>query len=341
MGREVHESAKRVVAALMALALGGCGARFHACQPSKYVYGVGYGDYLSASGPTVSRQLAATRAEREVAKQVAINQVRFCYTTPGQPQSVDPDSNSHIRADVLDVRVVGDSVRVTVAAERTAETLALIRNIDEVARASASSRAKPLSAAYNVAFREALGKIVEAFRLDTPGDLPQPLTGQATLVSVDVEESWLWGVKLTIEAYVEFSGRSSIQAKSTGDSPTKEAQSLRDENRPDLAAKRLRQAIELDPANTEYYHDLGQSYYAMQEFGPAGWAYGMAASLAPTNVQYQVGLGLCLEMRGDMGGARLCYAKAVALDADCQEAQAALQRLRRSQGDQSPTAPQQ
>jgi predicted O-linked N-acetylglucosamine transferase (SPINDLY family) len=94
------------------------------------------------------------------------------------------------------------------------------------------------------------------------------------------------------------------------------------------AAANLRDAVRLDPANSEAHANLGHALAKQGDWRAAAAAYGQAANLAPNFGDAWVEQGVCLEALPDHAAAETCFERACAAMPNSARAHALLARAR-------------
>jgi Tfp pilus assembly protein PilF len=72
----------------------------------------------------------------------------------------------------------------------------------------------------------------------------------------------------------------------------------------DLAAQCYAQALQIDPQNSDLYHNLAVAYANQKEYNKAIESYRAALSLSPDNGALHNGLAICYYLNGDKTSAR-------------------------------------
>ncbi len=311
-------------AAVLAAAVG-CHSLSNDASPPEYVYAHGFVDHVAATGPELARELALFRAQQEAAKLQAVRGIQFTYRQLGNPESLTLDFVGQTKAAVAGSKRVGDSLWVAVQVQRSADVLTLMEGMP-VARATATVRREPLGEAYNQALRSALAQVIERFAAKSNVAQAEPLHGRLTLVSLDVAPATFGGLRVAVEANVDFA--TSTQAGDSATLSLEQAQRLREAGDKQAAAAMLRELIKRTPTVAKYYEELGNVYCDMEQFGQACWEYGMAASFDPTNPEYHLAMGEAYQFMGNRKEAERAYAKAIQVDPTCAAARTALRLLR-------------
>jgi len=315
----------RWCAAGLLLALGGgCAARFHTVRVKRQVVAVGYGDHLSALGKDAAQLMGALRARREAAKQMDADQVIFRYRPPGGADGLMFEATHLAPAQVIATQEVHDSLKVTVATQRSDAAVAALKQLDTV-RTTASAIGTTAAIAHEMAFRRALHKAIVAFQRRQTGPLPSPLSGRATVLDMDVDDAGPRKVRVTLVTHVRFA--SEAGTAHAGMAPTHDAAFLWRHGDLAGALAELQRSVAREPANAGLHADLGSVCLDMGAVSKAAEAYRKAIELAPKNVEYHLLLGLIEQVLGRNDQAAACFKRVLEIDPNHEGARAALKVL--------------